>query len=480
MNALRARAALVLVLSATTLAACGDTGLQKVRANLVLDRTEVAFGDRPVLATEVVKLTNMGKAPLEFTVAYAGDDTFTLDLATGALDGGSAAEVRVRFRPLEQKGYAGTLTVTTAEDAGGVQSLAVTGAGTTVAAVVTAPETIDFGRVGEGRTAVKRLRLTSTGTAPLELRSLALAEGTSPAYAFVGSTRTPQTLDAHVEGKTDAFAEITVKYAPTAESLATDGRLVLTTNDPARQTIEVPLTASVNRQPVAQAGSDRLVPPGSRVALDGSASTDPDGDLPLTYQWSVIDQPATSNVTLTGGDGATPSFVPDEPGGYTLQLIVTDAAGLASKPAVIRITAVTSDGLRVVLTWNQTPVNIADLDLHVLRPGDALDGSDDCFGDNRRPDWGNLFDASDDPLHGGDKLAGFGPEYVGYEKPLDGAYRIVVRYAKTNGAAQPQLDAVLRVYLYGAVVDERTRTMTAAGEVWEVGSVDWPSGKVTP
>ena len=49
--------------------------------------------------------------------------------------------------------------------------------------------------------------------------------------------------------------------------------------------------------PVANAGAGQLVSAGALVQLNGSASTDVDGDL-LQYQWSLINTPAGSTATL--------------------------------------------------------------------------------------------------------------------------------------------------------------------------------------
>lgn len=51
--------------------------------------------------------------------------------------------------------------------------------------------------------------------------------------------------------------------------------------------VTVEITGEVNTAPVADAGVDRTVTVGASVALDGSASFDPDGD-DLTFAWSLV------------------------------------------------------------------------------------------------------------------------------------------------------------------------------------------------
>jgi hypothetical protein len=60
----------------------------------------------------------------------------------------------------------------------------------------------------------------------------------------------------------------------------------------------------INHPPVANAGQNQTVNSGYVVSLDGSKSTDPDGD-PLTYSWT---QTAGPSVNLTGADRAIATF----------------------------------------------------------------------------------------------------------------------------------------------------------------------------
>ena len=82
-------------------------------------------------------------------------------------------------------------------------------------------------------------------------------------------------------------------------------------------------TSAVNQPPVADAGPDKTASVGTTAAVNGSASSDPDGD-PLTFTWSFISKPAGSAATLSDPSAVAPTFAVDVPGTYELQLIVND------------------------------------------------------------------------------------------------------------------------------------------------------------
>lgn len=100
----------------------------------------------------------------------------------------------------------------------------------------------------------------------------------------------------------------------------------------------VVITASAgNSAPVADAGRNRNVGVESEVRLDGSASSDADGDA-LSYHWTLISRPSDSRVSLRDADSATPRFTADKLGFYAMTLTVNDGQ-VASTPDLVVITA---------------------------------------------------------------------------------------------------------------------------------------------
>jgi hypothetical protein len=87
----------------------------------------------------------------------------------------------------------------------------------------------------------------------------------------------------------------------------------------------------VNTPPTANAGADKVVPPGSTVNLDGGGSTDSNGTI-ATYAWT---QTAGTPVSLLSPGTATPSFTaPGTAGALTFQLSVTDNGGASHTDTV--------------------------------------------------------------------------------------------------------------------------------------------------
>lgn len=95
----------------------------------------------------------------------------------------------------------------------------------------------------------------------------------------------------------------------------------------------------VNRPPIADAGNDSVVQlAGTTVALDGTGSSDPDGD-PLGHAWTLVSAPAGSAPALDDPTSPTPSFVPDAVGEYVFELVVSDGSS-SSAPDRVSVTVV--------------------------------------------------------------------------------------------------------------------------------------------
>ncbi len=162
-------------------------------------------------------------------------------------------------------------------------------------------------------------------------------------WAFVTK---PSSSTATLSDPTASMPNFTVDFPGTYE-------VQLVVNDGAENSaLDTVVINTQNSMPVANAGSDQIVPIGSTVQLDGSNSNDMDGD-PLTYLWALIAMPAGSTATLFDTSVVSPTFVADLPGIYVVQLMVNDGTD-DSDPATVTIT-----------TGNTTPVAEAGPDQSV-------------------------------------------------------------------------------------------------------------------
>ena len=140
------------------------------------------------------------------------------------------------------------------------------------------------------------------------------------------------------------------------------GRLVVNdgTVDSAPDTVKV---NTINSPPVANAGPDQKVSVNDTVTLDGSGSSDVDGNR-LTYAWSFTTKPDGSSAKLSDTKAVKPTFKVDKPGNYVVQLIVNDGRGNSPAAQV------------VISTVNTPPVANAGPDQSVyVTEQVTLDGS---------------------------------------------------------------------------------------------------------
>jgi hypothetical protein len=114
---------------------------------------------------------------------------------------------------------------------------------------------------------------------------------------------------------------------------------------------------AVNQVPTANAGEDQLALVNDTVTLDGSGSTDPDGD-PLTYAWDQAEGPAT--VTLEGASSVVTRFTPSEAGTYRFELVVSDGENTSATDDVA-VTVENENRVPVAMIGDvDGPVNVGD------------------------------------------------------------------------------------------------------------------------
>ena len=105
------------------------------------------------------------------------------------------------------------------------------------------------------------------------------------------------------------------------------------------------VTSDNNHPPTANAGLAQTVNGAVTVNLDGSGSSDPDGD-PLTYAWT---QTAGTTVTLTGADTATPHFTsPAGPATLTFNLHTCDTSNACDDDTVTITVSAINDQLNTL------------------------------------------------------------------------------------------------------------------------------------
>jgi hypothetical protein len=141
---------------------------------------------------------------------------------------------------------------------------------------------------------------------------------------------------------------------------------------------------AVNHAPTANAGADKDVNKGSQVSLDGTASSDPDGDA-LYYSWAQVSGPAT--VSLSGSQTSKASFMASTVGTYEFSLVVSDGKVYSTSDTVV---------VRVI-SLNNPPIADAGTDMNAYVGDDVVLNSSASYDPDADPityTWSQVSGAS--------------------------------------------------------------------------------------
>jgi hypothetical protein len=131
--------------------------------------------------------------------------------------------------------------------------------------------------------------------------------------------------------------------------------------------------ATGNLPPLANAGPDQTVTTGQVVTLNGTVSSDPNGD-PLTYNWCLRGRPQGSTATLTGVNTARPTFTPDVAGSYVLCLTVNDGQSSSASDSGVVEARLPSSGSGELQAYVKPSNTTLFPDLMQFSQAVALDG----------------------------------------------------------------------------------------------------------
>ena len=454
------------------LVACGgpETNLVSLTPEIAVAPGEVAFGDVAVLSEGVQSLfvSNAGQAELIATLVMDDPDgVYTTPVAELTIPRDESMVVPLTFAPQTFTTYDATLRIESNDEESPILLVPLSGRGVDAptADICIDPLALDFGTVAAGSTSTQFVFVENCGDAPLELGVIEQAGS--------GAFRVDPLADP--SGSTVAGGDtlpVIVHYEPFGD-LGDNGSLTFPSNDPDEAVTEVLLLGNGGGDfdyPIAAINCPGSSAPPDTVLLDGLASTDPSGLLPLQYLWLLLDKPDGSAGYITNTITDSTALYTDIAGQYTVQLQVFNTAGVLSAPDKCVVDAIPDDDLHVELTWDTTGV---DLDLHLLESplAEMYDTPEDCTWCNKNPQWGGAGSDDDPQLDLDDQSDG--PENINVRSPADGTYPVVVHYYNPIGGAATT--ATVKVYAYGVEVWSGSKVMTR-DQQWNVGEVNWPDG----
>lgn len=202
----------------------------------------------------------------------------------------------------------------------------VNSAESTVMVTATAANAVPVANAGANQTVVAAAVVTLNGSASWD------ANGDPLTYVWTLTSK-PAGSSAALIGGNSIMPSFTADAVGTyvASLLVNDGKV-----NSAASTVTVIATVA-NGAPVADAGVSQSVTTITLITLDGTASSDPDGD-PLTYAWTLISKPVGSTPLFYAQNTPKPQFQANSSGTYVFSLVVSDG-NFSSAPSTVTVIA---------------------------------------------------------------------------------------------------------------------------------------------
>lgn len=292
-----------------------DIGADQAVPILAVDKSGPARFNPGTLITYTLSITNTG-----VVTAHSVTVTDTLPIGArivAASDGGSQSGGQVSWPPFDVALGGGVVTrtfiVTAADTITNHDYLAAAQGYPAVAGVRAVTSRLNHSPIADAGAP----QTVHTDAVTLDGSGSSDADGDFLLYHWAQTGGTPVTLS-------DPNSPAPTFTPPDPPATLT---FVLTVTDPFDLYASDTTTVTVaNAAPIADAGPAQSALPTTLVNLDGSGSSDPDGDT-LLYHWV---QTGGSPVTLNGTKVASPTFTtPSSTGTLTFTLTVTDPFGLS-------------------------------------------------------------------------------------------------------------------------------------------------------
>ncbi|MFH1529880.1 MAG: hypothetical protein ABIK09_03990 [Pseudomonadota bacterium] len=376
------------------------------------------------------------------------------------------------------------------------------------------PQQIKFGGKKVGDMATLPLEIRSCGDVALEIRGIELTTDTHPSYGLdLGVLAHTPAEDNPVVVPPGEGITVLVTYVPECpepvdeggDPPAVVGMIVIRSNaSPEEKLVEVGGFGALTLcpEPVITCAEGGQVRPGTELHLSGEDSwVDPciDEHEITKWNWSVVAPIGSQARFEPSADVEAPTFRVDLVGKYTFALAIYDEQNIPSCAlATWEVVVVPDDAVWVELFWETPgdpdetdtgPAAGADLDLHLVHPlagGPDLDVDGqpdgwfdqpfDCFWFNANPEWGSSEQDGDDPILMVNDTDGAGPEAISLNSPENVTYKVGVHCWDDHGYGASY--ATVRVYVYSQLVFEIPDVKLVDSDMWEVCTIEWPSGKV--